>query len=48
MNYATIFEYLIQNLGIQGKDLADWLNIDASIISKIKSNKRSMQKGITI
>ena len=48
MNYATIFEYLIQNLGIQGKNLADWLNIDASIISKIKSNKRSMQKGITI
>lgn len=44
LNYAVIIQYLTQQLNIPNVRIAEWLNLDPSIISNIKNNKRKMQK----
>ena len=46
LNYAVIIQYLTQQLNIPNVRIAEWLNLDPSIISNIKNNKRKMQKTI--
>ena len=38
LNYAVIIQYLTQQLNIPNVRIAEWLNLDPSIISNIKSN----------
>ena len=40
LNYAVIIQYLTQQLNIPNVRIAEWLNLDPSIISNIKNNKR--------
>lgn len=47
LNYAVIIQYLTQQLNIPNVRIAEWLNLDPSIISNIKNNKRKMQKDIS-
>lgn len=47
LNYALIFQFLTSQSVVHGTDLADWLDMDTSIISKIKHNKRGLPDSIT-
>ena len=47
LNYAVIIQYLTEELNIPNIRIAEWLNLDPSIISNIKNNKRGMQKDIS-
>lgn len=37
LNYAVIIQYLTQQLNIPNVRIAEWLNLDPSIISNIKT-----------
>lgn len=48
LNYAVIIQYLTQSTEYPNVRIAEWLNLDPSIISNIKNNKRKMQKDISM
>ncbi len=47
LNYADIILFLTDYCNIQGSQIADSLNIDATLISRIKNNKKNMSASIT-